>query len=116
MLFVNYPKCTTCVKARKFLESTGHGFDNRDIKTHNPTVQELQTWYQQSGLPLKKFFNTSGNVYKELQLKDKLADMSEEAQLNLLATDGMLVKRPLLITDKGVAVGYNEATWSALLP
>ena len=115
MLFLNYPKCTTCVKARKFLEEKNLTIKNRDIKINNPTYEELKEWYTKSSLPLKRFFNTSGNSYKELGLKDKLDNMTEDEQLKLLATDGMLVKRPILVTDTSVAVGFKEDEWSALL-
>lgn len=115
MLYVNYPKCTTCVKAKKFLESKNfEQFENRDIKNNNPTYEELKEWHEKSGLPLKRFFNTSGNSYKELGLKDKLANMSEEEQLQLLATDGMLVKRPILVTDEKVLVGFKETEWNEI--
>ena len=95
MLLICYPRCTTCQKAQKWLEARGAKYDYRNIKDENPTEQELREWYKASGLPLKKFFNTSGLLYKELKLKDKLPDMSEDEQIALLATDGMLVKRPL---------------------
>lgn len=114
MLFVCYPKCTTCQKARKYLMEKGLEFEERDIKADNPTKEELTAWYQKSGLPLKRFFNTSGMLYKEMQLKDKLPDMSEEEQLSLLATDGMLVKRPIVITDDQVLVGFKEKEWESL--
>ena len=115
MLFVEYPKCTTCQKAKKFLDSRGAVYTDRHIKEDNPTAQELKTWYQASGLPLKKFFNTSGLVYKSLNLKDKLPAMTEEEQLELLATDGMLVKRPILVGEDFVLVGFKEADWAAKL-
>ncbi len=115
MLFVNYPKCTTCQKARKWLESNNIPFESRHIKEQPPTPEELALWYRQSGLPLKRFFNTSGLLYKSMALKDKLPQMSEEEQLALLATDGMLVKRPILITDDKVLVGFKEKEWSDLL-
>lgn len=115
MLFVNYPKCTTCVKARKFLEEKGVEFTDRDIKNDNPTYDELKAWYEKSGLPLKRFFNTSGMAYRALELKDKLPNMSEEEQLKLLATDGMLVKRPILVTDDTVFVGFKQAQWEESL-
>ena len=110
-----YAKCSTCQKALKWLDSKGISYELRPIKEKNPTVSELKEWYQKSGLPLKRFFNTSGNLYKELQLKDKLPDMSEEEQLALLATDGMLVKRALLVTEGYVCPGYKEADWEANL-
>lgn len=111
MLFVNYPKCSTCVKARKFLEEKEVKFEDRDIKNDNPTIEELKEWYNKSGLPLKRFFNTSGMAYRALELKDKLPNMSEEEQLELLASDGMLVKRPILVTDNTVLVGFKQAEW-----
>lgn len=114
MLFIGYPKCTTCQKAKKYLMEKGLEFEERDIKADNPTKDELTAWYQKSGLPLKRFFNTSGMVYKELQLKDKLPDMSEEEQLSLLATDGMLVKRPIVITEDKVLTGFKEKEWETL--
>ena len=114
MLFIGYPKCTTCQKAKKYLMEKGLEFEERDIKVDNPTKDELTAWYQKSGLPLKRFFNTSGMVYKELQLKDKLPDMSEEEQLCLLATDGMLVKRPIVITEDKVLTGFKEKEWETL--
>lgn len=115
MLFLCYPKCSTCQKARKWLEEQGISFDERDIKQNNPTVEELQTWYARSGLPLKRFFNTSGMQYKALGLKDKLLDMSEEEQLALLATDGMLVKRPLLVDEDFVLTGFKQTEWENTL-
>ena len=111
MIFLEYPRCTTCKKAKKWLEEHNVSFTDRDIKLENPTAEELRTWYTSSNLPLKKFFNTSGNLYKELGLKDKLATMSEDEQLNLLATDGMLVKRPLIITEEFVLIGFKEQEW-----
>ena len=113
--FVCYPKCTTCQKAKKWLEERGENFAVRDIKSENPSQEELRNWWQQSGLPLKKFFNTSGLQYKALGLKDKLPVMSEEEQLALLATDGMLVKRPILIGENTVLVGFKEADWTEKL-
>lgn len=115
MLFLEYPKCSTCKKAKNWLESNGIGFEDRHIVENNPTAEELKTWYEKSGFPLKKFFNTSGLKYKELGLKDKLPNMSEEEQLNLLATDGMLVKRPLVIGDDFVLIGFKEAQWDEKL-
>lgn len=111
MLFVEYPKCSTCQKARKWLEENGFSFESRNIKTESPTYEELKVWYAQSGLPLKKFFNTSGMLYKSMQLKDKLPEMEEEAQLQLLAGDGMLVKRPIVIDGETVLVGFREKEW-----
>ena len=115
MQFICYPKCTTCQKARKWLDANGVAYDERHIKDNNPTVDELEAWHKQSGLPLKKFFNTSGLQYKALNLKDKLPAMSEEEQFALLASDGMLVKRPLLIGDNFVLVGFQEDAWQARL-
>ena len=114
VLFLEYPKCSTCKKAKAWLESNGVAFDDRHIVEENPSAEELKIWWQMSGLPLKKFFNTSGLLYKELQLKDKLPDMSEEEQLKLLSTNGMLVKRPLVIGDDFVLVGFKEAEWDRL--
>lgn len=115
MLFVCYPKCSTCKKAEQYLQAKGLSFTVRDIKTDNPTVDELRTWHEASGLPLKRFFNTSGNLYKQLGLKDKLPTMSEDEQLELLASDGMLVKRPLVIYDGGVLVGFKQAEYDEKL-
>lgn len=115
MLFICYPKCSTCQKARSWLDEKGIAYDFRDIKTDNPTAEELRQWWQASGLPLKKFFNTSGLQYKVLGLKDKLPTMSEEEQLALLATDGMLVKRPLLIGENFVLTGFREKEWEERL-
>ena len=111
MLFICYPKCTTCQKAQKWLEAHRVKIDFRDIKLQNPTEAELRQWHQASGLPLKRFFNTSGLQYKALGLKDKLPTMSDDEQFKLLATDGMLVKRPLLIAPKFVLVGFKEKEW-----
>lgn len=115
MLFVCYPKCTTCKKARNWLEENGFSFEIRDIKTDNPSESQLREWHAKSGLPLKRFFNTSGQKYKELQLKDKLTDMPEAEQFALLATDGMLVKRPILVDTDSVLVGFKESEWAARL-
>ncbi|MDO4460649.1 MAG: arsenate reductase family protein [Clostridia bacterium] len=115
MQFICYPKCTTCQKAKKWMEENGVAFDERHIKENTPTIEELKTWHKQSGLPLKKFFNTIGLQHKALQLKDKLPAMSEDEQFHLLASDGMLVKRPLLISDDFVLVGFKEADWVATL-
>ena len=112
MLFVCYPKCSTCKKAQQFLDAGGVSYTLRDIKEERPTREELTSWYRQSGLPLRRFFNTSGLVYKSLGLKEKLPTLSEEEQLELLASDGMLVKRPLLIGEDFVLVGFREAEWS----
>jgi arsenate reductase len=115
MLFLCYPKCSTCQKAKAWLDERGISYELRDIKTDNPTAEELTLWYRKSGLPLKKFFNTSGLQYKALGLKDKLPGMSEAEQLALLATDGMLVKRPLLVGDSFVLTGFRAAEWEAAL-
>lgn len=115
MLFVCYPKCSTCKKAEQYLQAKGLSFTVRDIKTDNPTLEELRTWHEASGLPLKRFFNTSGILYKQMGLKDKLPTMSEDEQLQLLASDGMLVKRPLVIYDGGVLVGFKQAEYYAKL-
>lgn len=108
MKFICYPKCTTCQKAKKWLDENGISYELRDIKENNPTYDELKEWYGKSGLPLKKFFNTSGLLYKSMELKNKLPEMSDEEQLRLLATDGMLVKRPILINNDKVLVGFKE--------
>ena len=115
MLFLCYPKCSTCQKAKAWLDQRGISYDLRDIKLNNPTAEELTAWYQKSGLPLKKFFNTSGLQYKALGLKDKLPEMSEADQLALLATDGMLVKRPLLVGKDFVLTGFRATEWEARL-
>lgn len=114
MLFICYPRCTTCKRAESFLTERGADFDKRDIKTENPTEEELRLWHKRSGLPLKKFFNTSGLKYKELELSRRLKDMSEEEQFMLLASDGMLVKRPLLITGDRVLVGFSEREYEEI--
>lgn len=110
-LFVHYPKCTTCKKAEKWLKEKGVDYDARDIKNENPTYEELKKWYETSGLDIKKFFNTSGMLYKEMKLKDRLPSMGLEEKLQLLATDGMLVKRPVLIIGDQVLTGFKEADW-----
>lgn len=115
ILFVEYPKCTTCQKAKKFLDERGVSYADRHIKDQNPTEAELREWHARSGLPLKRFFNTSGLQYKALGLKDKLPGMTEDEQFALLATDGMLVKRPILVGDSFVLTGFKEAEWSACL-
>ena len=115
MKFICYPKCTTCKKAQACLDSKGLTYEVRDIKTENPTEAEITVWYKKSGLPLKKFFNTSGLLYKSMQLKDKLANMTEEEQIKLLSTDGMLVKRPILVTENTVLVGFKEKDYEILL-
>ena len=112
MLFICYPKCSTCQKAKRWLDEHNIDYTERHIVETNPTYDELKEWYSKSRLPLKKFFNTSGLLYKEMQLKDKLPTMSEEEQLSLLATNGMLVKRPLLVKDNRVLVGFKEVEWS----
>jgi arsenate reductase len=112
MLFIQYPPCTTCQKAKKWLDDHGITYTDRHIKNEKPTYEELKTWHAASGLPLKKFFNTSGLLYKSLGLKDKLPTMSEEAQLQLLASDGMLVKRPLVIGEDFILIGFKEAEWA----
>ena len=111
MLFIEYPKCSTCQKARKWLESSGAEFEKRNIVEQNPTREELEEWIKKGSLPLKKFFNTSGQLYKSLGLKDRLKDMTEEEQLTLLATDGMLVKRPVLVDGDRVLVGFRPEEW-----
>ena len=115
MLFVCYPKCTTCQKAAQWLDAHDVSYDVRDIKLDNPTQAELRAWHRASGLPLKRFFNTSGLLYKELRLKDRLPVLSEDEMFDLLATDGMLVKRPILIGDGVVLVGFREAEWETAL-
>ena len=115
MLFLGYPKCSTSQRAKKFLDSRGVSYVQRNIKEDNPTLEELRLWTAESGLPLKKFFNTSGMLYKELGLKDKLLEMSEEEQLKLLSTDGMLVKRPLVVGEKTVLTGFSEKAWTEQL-
>ena len=115
MLFIQYPPCSTCQKAKKWLDEKGIVYTDRHIKEQNPSCEELKGWYEKSGLPLKKFFNTSGLLYKQLNLKEKLPTMTEEEQLRLLATDGMLVKRPILVTENVVLVGFKAADWEKLL-
>ena len=116
MLFLEYPPCSTCKKAKKWLDDQGIVYTDRHIKENNPTYDELKIWLESSGLPVKKFFNTSGLQYRALELKDKLPTMTAEEQLRLLATDGMLVKRPILVLDNGtVLTGFKEAEWSAKL-
>ncbi len=111
ILFVEYPKCTTCQRAKKWLDSHNIEYSSRHIKEENPTEEELREWHEKSGLPLKRFFNTSGMLYKSMSLKDRLPDMSEKEQYELLAEDGMLVKRPLLVGDDFVLVGFREKEW-----
>lgn len=115
VLFLQYPPCSTCKRAKKWLDDHNIDYISRNIKEQNPTARELETWYKRSGLPLKKFFNTSGNIYKERNLKDQLPSMSEQEQLALLATDGMLVKRPIVVGDFGVLVGFREEEWGERL-
>ncbi len=114
VLFVEYPKCTTCQKAKKWLDENGIEYTDRHIKEENPGFDELREWHSKSGLELKKFFNTSGLLYKSMELKDKLPAMSDEEKIKLLSTDGMLVKRPLLITENTVLVGFKPAEWEKL--
>lgn len=114
VLFLEYPKCSTCKRAKAWLMENGVAFDDRHIVEDNPTAEELKAWWEKSGLPLKKFFNTSGLVYKEQTLKERLPDMSEEEQLALLATNGMLVKRPLVIGEDFVLIGFKETEWERL--
>ena len=113
--FICYPKCTTCQRAKKWLDDNKIEYEFRDIKSENPTLEELTEWYKKSGLPIKKFFNTSGLLYKSLELKNKLPEMTDDDALKLLSTDGMLVKRPLLISDDFVLVGFKEAEWEAAI-
>ncbi len=115
VLFIEYPKCSTCQKAKKWLDENGIDYDDRDIKLDNPTFDELSRWYKISGLPLKRFFNTSGMIYKQLGLSAKLPDMAEDEQLKLLSGDGMLVKRPLIISDSFVLTGFRAAEWEEKL-
>lgn len=114
MLFIQYAKCSTCKKAKKWLDEHGISYTDRPIKEENPTADELKQWHAKSGLPLKRFFNTSGMLYKEMKLKDKLPTMSDEEQYRLLASDGMLVKRPLVVTEDTVLVGFREKEWEEL--
>lgn len=113
--FICYPKCTTCQKAKKWLDDNNIAYELRDIKVENPTYDELKEWKEKSGLPTRKFFNTSGLLYKSMNLKDKLPEMSEDEMLQLLSTDGMLVKRPILIAPDRVLVGFKEAEWREML-
>jgi len=115
MVFVCYARCTTCQKARKWLVENNLEFTERNIKEENPTLEELKEWHKKSGLPLKKFFNTSGMKYRELNLKDRLTEMSDEEQFELLSSDGMIVKRPILVGDDFVLVGFKESEWKASL-
>ena len=115
MLFLQYPPCSTCKKAKAFLDVQGVSYTARHIKEENPSYEELKAWVEMSGLPLKKFFNTSGLLYKSMNLKEKLPTMTEEEQLRLLASDGMLVKRPILVTEKAVLTGFREEAWKKAL-
>ena len=115
LLFLEYPPCSTCKKAKSWLDAHGVQYTSRHINDQNPSKEELKAWYQKSGLPLKRFFNTSGLLYKSMALKDKLPSMTEEEQLELLSTDGMLVKRPILISEDFVLVGFKESEWSEAL-
>ena len=115
MLFVQYPPCSTCQKAKRWLDEHGFTYEDRHIKLNKPSYEELKAWYEKSGLPLKRFWNTSGLQYRALELKDKLPTMTEEEQLRLLATDGMLVKRPLIVTEQGILTGFKETEWERLL-
>jgi len=115
MLFIEYPKCTTCQRAKRWLDGQKAEYEDRHIVEQSPTKEELRGWLEKSGLPVKRFFNTSGMKYKELKLRDRIPLMSEEEQIELLATDGMLVKRPILVTDKGVCPGFKEDVWQTLI-
>ncbi len=115
ILFVEYPKCSTCQKAKKWLQEQGVSFTSRHIKEQNPTKEELKEWHQKSGLDIKRFFNTSGMIYREMKLKDRLPAMSLEEKYSLLSTDGMLIKRPILVTEQGIAAGFRPEEWEKLL-
>ncbi len=115
LIFIEYPKCTTCKRAKAWLDEAGIEYTDRNIKDENPTIDELREWYAKSGLPLKRFFNTSGMLYKQMSLKDNLPQMSEEEQLELLSTDGMLVKRPIIINDDTILVGFRQDEWEQKL-
>lgn len=115
MLYICYPKCMTCKKAQRWLDENSIYYEVRDIKENNPSYEELCKWYKMSGLPLKRFFNTSGLLYKSMNLKEKLPEMSDEEQLRLLATDGMLVKRPILISESRVLIGFKEKEWEEII-
>ena len=115
VLFLEYPKCSTCQKAKKWLDAQGVTYTDRDIVTDNPTADELRHWHERSGLPLKRFFNTSGMLYREMELAKRLPDLDDQAQYDLLATDGMLVKRPLLVTEATAIPGFKEAAWAEAL-
>ena len=115
ILFVEYPKCSTCQKAKKWLQEQGVSFTSRHIKEQNPTKEELKEWHQKSGLDIKRFFNTSGMIYREMKLKDRLPAMKKKKKYSLLSTDGMLVKRPILVTEQGIAAGFRPEEWEKLL-
>lgn len=115
MLFIEYPKCTTCKRAKQFLDDRNINYIDRNIKEHHPTEQELKNWIQMSKMPITKWFNTSGILYRELNLKDKLLDMTDDDKIKLLATNGMLVKRPILVMDDDVIIGFNELKWEQIL-
>lgn len=115
MLFICYPKCTTCQRAKKFLDEKGIKYEERNIKEQNPSADELKKWIAESGLPIKKFFNTSGMLYRSMQLAERLPDMTDEEKLDLLASDGMLVKRPIVVEGKTVLVGFKAEEWEKLL-
>ncbi|MCD8084700.1 MAG: arsenate reductase family protein [Clostridiales bacterium] len=115
VLFGEYPRCTTCQKAKRWLDDSGLYYEDRQVKEQNPTEEELKAWHEKSGLPLKRFFNTSGQLYKSMQLKDRLPEMSEEEQIALLATDGMLVKRPIIVTEDTVLTGFKAEEWERVL-
>lgn len=115
MLFIEYPRCSTCKKAKKWLDEHNIEYEDRDIIKDNPQADELKIWYEISDLPLKRFFNTSGKMYREMKLKDKLSEMTEEEQINVLSTDGMLVKRPLIVSDTFVITGFKEKEWEEKL-
>lgn len=114
-IFLEYPKCTTCKKAKKWLEAHEISYESRNIVEDHPNIQELTAWHEMSGLPIKRFFNTSGILYREMNLKEKVASASQEALIQILATNGMLVKRPLLITDHGILIGFKEEEWQQML-
>ena len=115
MLFIQYPPCSTCQKAKKWLDAHGLSYSDRHIKENNPTYEELKSWHKASGLPLKRFFNTNGLLYKSMNLKERLPAMTEDEQLHLLASDGMLVKRPILVTENMILTGFRESEWEKLL-
>lgn len=115
MQFVEYPKCSTCKKAKKWLDDNGVSYEDRDIKASNPSADELRTWHEASGLPIRRFFNTSGMLYRQMGLKDKVSAMSDEECYELLATDGMLVKRPIVVAGDSVLVGFREDAWAQAL-